>query len=386
MFPAATRPAACLALLAAAGIAAAAPVPQDVLAGLKDPDAGRRVKALMALSKLGVEAVPHVVPVFKDEDEDVRQGAVVCLVVLRADPAEFLAALRPHQKDESPEVRQGVARVVQQWVLRKKAEPRLALPLIETALADDVAAVRRAAVAALVKCGPDGVPLLKKALADPDVLTRANAATAVKAITPPPDEFLGLLASRLKEETELPVKQTLLDALGAFGERAVPALVAALKEEAPLQLVALKTLARLDKKALPAVRPSLPTVKEVAVTAKEAKVREAALGVVAAFGADGQGVLAEVLAVAKESEPRKEALKALGQQAQSKLPPPREAVVPATAALEDADPEVRALAAFVLGEAGPAAKEALPALKKAEAEAGDYAKVFAVARAKIEGK
>lgn len=366
-----------------ATLALAAPVPDEVLARLKNVDPNERVKALMALSKLGVEVVPHVIPLLADEDEDVRQGAVVCLSVLKADAGDVFAALKPAQKSETPEIRKGAARVVQQWVLRKRFDTKLALPLIETALADESVGVRQIVVAALIKCGPDGLPLLKTALKDEDAKVRAYAATTFKAITPPIPEGFDLLSARLKTETELPVRQTVIDALGVYGEQAVPVLLATLKEEdAPIRLAGLKTLAKLDAKSLAKLKPSLSAVRE-AVGAKEGPVRDAALGVLAAFGTDGQGALVEALASAQESEPRKAVLKVIASMSQTKLPPPKEVVSGAIAALGDEDIEVRALAALVLGEVGPAAKEALPALEKAMADAGQYKPLFEKAKASI---
>jgi HEAT repeat protein len=84
-------------------------VPDELLKGLQSKDAGERVKAVKGLSKLGLDAVPHLITALRDEEAQVSQSAAYALRILKAEPAALVKALSPHAKDKSAAVRAGVA-------------------------------------------------------------------------------------------------------------------------------------------------------------------------------------------------------------------------------------------------------------------------------------
>src|SRR4051794_20030606 len=72
------------------------PVPDELLKKIKDEDPDVRIKAIMGLSKLGTEAVPVLVEALKDTEAKVSNAGAYGLFLLKLDPADRLAALRPY--------------------------------------------------------------------------------------------------------------------------------------------------------------------------------------------------------------------------------------------------------------------------------------------------
>ena len=89
-----------------------------------------------------------------------------------------------------------------------------------------------------------------------------------------------------------------------------------------------------------------------------------------------------------DSDIRMACLQVLGNQLlMKKKKPPVSAVPDLAAALTDKDEKVRGLAAYLLGEMGPTAKDALPALTKVRKDADPrVSEVMEKAIEKIEGK
>jgi HEAT repeat protein len=385
-------------------------VPPELLEGLKNADPSVRIKAIMGLSKLGVEAVPPLIEGLKDKELDVQQAAAYGLRLLRVEPKPFVAALRPYAKDENPTVRRGVMGAlakcgpdalplllpavqdaepkVEQQALQSlqnvlQKTPTVAnevLPALTRALQHETPEVRVAAVQVLGRCGPDAVRPLLGALEDKEVKVRAYAAASLILVKPEPNTVLPTLVKRLKAEPDAIVRQSLLRTLGTLGPDAVVPLTEALQDkEAVVQMAALNALGQIGPKA----KEALPALKELASKAEDPRIRSAAGPIIAKLGPDALPVLVELLKV-DDSATRKGCLKALGQQ---KDPPPKSAVPNLSLALTDKDPEVRALAAHLLGQIGPDAKEAVPALTKAAQESeGQVRDVIKKALQKIQEK
>jgi HEAT repeat protein len=396
-------------LTASATTADDKPVPPDLLQALKNEDATIRIKAIMGLSKLGVEAVPPLVEALKDKDPQVQQSAAYGMRLLRVEPKAYAAALGQYAKDENPAVRRGILgalakcgteglplllpatqdaeATVRQQALQSleavvakapKAAPDV-LPALTKALQDESPAVRFATVQALSRCGPDGVPLLLEALGDKEVKVRAYAAAALIRSKPEPQTVVPALAKRLKDEPDVIVRQSILRTLGSLGPEAVPPLTEALQApEAVVQMAALTALGQIGPKATAA----LPAMKDLVRKAEDPRVRSGAVTNLAKFGPDALPVLVELLK-ADDSGVRLECLKGLGHEKS----PPRSAVPNLILALADKESDVRALAAYVLGQIGPDAKEAVPALTKAAEDRDDRVRaVVEKALQKIQGK
>ncbi len=385
-------------------------VPPELLQGLKADKPEDRVKAIKELSKLGVEAVAPLVGALRDEEADVSQAAAYGLRLLKGSPADLVAALGPHLKDENPQVRKGVAGALGRCggealpaltnafkdedadvrkqvtlsldtVARKdKGAWSAILAILNSGLKDPDPKVRLTVVQTLARCGPGAVPLLLAALEDEDVKVRANAPAALGALKPEARAVLPALARRFKAEKEVPVKQSLLQTLGKLGPEAVAPLTDALRDDDPgVQLAALKALGPLG----PEARPALAAMKELAVQASNPSVRSLAVKAVARVGPEGQAAVLDLLRVA-DTETRLACLQILGSQSDKV---PKQAVPALVAALTDKEKKVRALAAFVLGKIGPDARDALPALAEANKDRDtDLAPIIDKAVKQIEGK
>lgn len=386
-----------------------AEVPPELAKAVKSEDPDARIKAIMGLSKLGVEAIPLLVEALKDEEATVAQAAAYSFRVIKLEPAARLNALQPFLMDKNDAVRAGVAgglalagpdaitplhilvrdtspAVRKQAVLSLQAivqrattaQERVALAMADY-VKDEEPAVRLAAVQALPRCGPKSVPLLLGALADKDTKVRAYAASALSAFKLEPAELLPTLTNRLKVEEELIVRQSLLRTLAKLGKDAIPALVEALgdKQEA-VQKAALSALGSIG---LPA-EPALAKVKELALKSDHPDIRKTAVSVLGRFGSSGSDAVLELLKT-DDSVTRQACLTFLGKQGGA----PASAVQHLVAALKDKEKDVRALAVYVLGKMGPDAKEALPALAKLRDDPEPSVRALAEKAAKqIEGQ
>jgi HEAT repeat protein len=376
-----------LLLLSTALAHAGKPVPDDLLKGLQDKEPAVRIKAIKGLSKLGVEAVPPLVKALRDEEIRVRNAAAYALGLLRAEPKDLVKALGPHLKDAAVAVRTGVT-----MALRKGGSA--AVPLLQTALADKEADVRRQAVLSLEvivaktpATGKEILPALLKALGDPspalridlartlsrcgpealapmltlagdkDARARAYALAGLGRLKPMPDKVLPVLAKRVKEDPEVMVRQSALLTLGKLGKAAVPTVSAALADkEAAVQKAAVRALVAIGEEAKTAV----PALKDTATKAENPDVRATAVAALGKMGKEGEEALLGVLG-RDDSVTRLACLQYLGKQGKA----PKSAVPDLVKALTDKDAEVRMLSAHVLGLIGPDAKAALPALEKA---------------------
>lgn len=221
-------------------------------------------------------------------------------------------------------------------------------------LADSDPAVREHTALALARAGELAKPAadeLWKVAADESPTARAAAFDALRKAKP--DSMLPG-AQLLGHESE-EVRQQAAVALGGFGKLTpdcVPALTQALDDDDPLvRGAAANALGDLGEEAATAV-PKL--IGLLARTSTEDLQAAESVG------------LSPVLALAKIGEP---------------------AVKPAIVALSDKDPIVRFQAAYVLGEIGPPAKEAIPELQtKLRDPVGDVALESARALAIISGE
>jgi HEAT repeat protein len=385
------------------------PVPPELLEGLKNEDPSVRVKAIMGLSKLGVEAVPPLIEALKDKELQVQQATAYGLRLVRAEPKALVMALQPYARDEKPIVRRGVAgalakcgpealplllpaaqdaeasvrqqalQSIQTVVQKAPAAAAAALPTLTKALQDESPAVRFAAVQALSRSGPDAVRPLLEALEDKDVKVRAYAAAGLIPLKPEAKTVLPTLVKRLKKEPDVIVRQSILRTLGKLGPEAVAALTETLKDqEAVVQMAALIALGQIG----PDAKSALPAMKELAQKADDPRIRSGAVANLAKLGPEAVPVLVELLKV-DDSAVRLACLQGLGRQAK----PPMAAVANLAEALTDKEPKVRALAAHILGQIGPDAKEAVPALTKAATDSeGEVRAIIEKALQKIQEK
>jgi HEAT repeat protein len=384
-------------------------VPAELLQGLKDREPQARVKAIMGLSKLGVEAVPPLVGALKDEEVEVRQAAAYGLRLVRAMPAALAAVLGPFARDPDVRVRQGVAGALgrcgkdgvplllpsledaEDGVRRQavfsildvlKKTPEAAgdvLPAVRKRLKDKAAPVRLITVQALPRCGKAAVPALVEALQDEEAQVRAHALDGIARLKPEAKDVLPDVVRRLKEDPAASVRQSALRTLGTLGPDALPPILAALQDRDPtVQNAALKALPQVG----PESRRAVGAVKELAATASTPAIRAAAVGALAKIGPEGPALFEELLAL-PDSATRLECLKNLARAGNAT----RAAVPALAAALADRDAEVRVLAAHVLGQIGPAARDAVEALNKAARDSDETVRASAEkALQRVQGK
>jgi HEAT repeat protein len=383
-------------------------IPEDLLKQIKDDNPDVRIKAIMGLSKLGAEAVPVLVEALKDKETNVGTVAAYGLLLIKLEPAERVAALRPFLADKSSAVRNGVAGALArggpgaveplvgllkdeaedvrkttvrslQSVVQRDKEGKVGEAVVgelEKALQDESPGMRLAVVQALPFCGARAVPVLVTALDDREAKVRATAAAALSrpAYKMLAATILPALTKRLKREEELIVKQSLVSTLSRCGPEALPALREALADKAPeVQKVALTGLVKMG----PPAKAALPAVKELAAKGRHPDVRKTAVSVLPQFGTEGLAAVLDLLKV-EDSATRLGCLQVLGKQGGATA-----TEVPSlTECLKDGDEDVRALAAYVLGKLGPEAKAALPALEKLRMDKDE--RVRAVAEKAVE--
>lgn len=188
---------------------------------LKDPDAGTRAAAATALGRAGPtakDAVPELLPLLKDTDPTVRRAAAFALgriSVEDAAAAAELAKLLDVEKD--PAVRRET--VVALGLLADRSGR--VVQAVAGVLTDADIETRRAAIRTLARFGPAASPvadaILKAARTDKDREVRVAAVRAFAAALGPN------LKGRAKDlypsldDTELEVRVTTIEALGALG-------------------------------------------------------------------------------------------------------------------------------------------------------------------------
>jgi HEAT repeat protein len=197
-----------------------------LLLAVSDPEWNVRAAVIQALGALGQDApVETLVNALADEDETVRETAVWALKGLGI---ERLAQPLAEHVEMILEIAGGTLEAV---------EERTPLDMLVSALNDEHAIVRAAAVKALGELGQQ-VPLelfvrvLEGALKDTDELVRATSAETLGELRKqiPPALLIKALEAALKDNAEL-VRTATTRALGKLGEQApIEQLILMLKD------------------------------------------------------------------------------------------------------------------------------------------------------------
>lgn len=339
---------------------------QSLISALKDPNVRIRWRAAVALWEMGPaakEAVPALTQALQDEAISVAHAAAEALkrVTEEREPG---AASEP-----SPSTTGGPIEIS---------------ALIEALGHEDVGAREWAAVA-LRDLGPaakDAVPALVAAFKDTSSGIRDWAAAALGSIGSEAKDAVPELAAALKDENRF-VRAAAAAALGVMGsvaKGAVPDLVGALKDEnANVRWRAATALGEIG----PEAREAIPALLAALEDRDRSTTDAAALAFERVIGKPGPsappslepspqafpgtadlGSLILSLTTDDNRSLRWRAAAALGEMG----PAAKEAVPALIAALEDKDDTVRAEAARALGRMGPVAKEAVSALAAALSE------------------
>jgi HEAT repeat protein len=304
-----------------------------------DPDV--RAKAAQTLGELKLpEAVDPLLRAARDPDARVRRRAADALEHFPGSAPAIIPVLAGAVAVEPD----GPARVDMGWTLKKlKAEPRV------------------------------WAPAFRASLADPDPLTRHNAAVGLVGQAPALEVFPPLFAEvgtpfgrSLTERPESILRKVVEQ---SNDRRLIPLLVDSLKTGNPAQRVlAAQALGLLKPVPREALAPLAATLRD-----PEVDVRTNAVYTLTRLGHQpngGPSVTPALLGALKDPEPgvRKAAAGAF----RSMEAPPRGAIGALVETLRDPSAEVRAEAAFgLMGFHSPPAREAVPALSNAFAQDPD---------------
>lgn len=195
-------------------------------ATLKDKDPARRILAAAMLQKIGAsarESVPALIETLKDNEAKARGNAAAALGIIQPRTTGVIAALIAALHDGDAEVRAEAQRSLVRG-------GRLAVALLEQALADASATVRFLAVEALQKIGSDAksaCPALVNELKDVDRLVRLQTVLALREIDPTAEKVLqGFISALTDPDPE--VRRAAHLALVHQARECVPHLVKAL--------------------------------------------------------------------------------------------------------------------------------------------------------------
>jgi HEAT repeat protein len=331
---------------------------------LSNPNVDSRLKAVQQLAEMGLEArtaVPALMPLLKDKDDQVRKATAAALDLIGLPAKEDVPALLAALRDEHPDVRTYAARTLARPEIVLGAQ---ALPALSGSLGDSNPAIRKNVVAALGNLGPENkeavLPLLLAALRDEDKsVARTVQETLIGLGGPAPSE-IPVYVKALKD-SHADVRSFASAALATLGiacRDVKPDLVAALKDKDPRvranAVVALGNLGRDARLALPEMVAVLQdpeaTVRRQAINAlaRMGKSPVVVKGIVGAL----QDSDAEVCRAACAYLLKTDALTA-------------EDIGQIRGALKSEQPIVRGFAARSLAKLGTEAKEAVPDLIRA---------------------
>jgi HEAT repeat protein len=297
---------------------------------VNDSSYANSTMAARALIRIGPPAVASVVPLLQDPRAAVRKTA-----------AEILGRIGPEAKE--------------------------AVPALTRALTDTDRGVRLQATTALGQIDPGNAAVraaeLIAALKDKDPEVRGTAAESLGQLSPAPAGVVDALTAALRDDS-FQVRLAAVYALGKLGPAGVPALQGAVQHtDTHIRTTALSRLGDLGDLG-DAARPALPTLRE-ALRDADLEVRVAAGEALTKLDPttpldDLVAELTKALGGADESQ-RKQAAEALG-----RLGPAAKSAVPLLVKLlKSGSPEQRDQAVRALGGLGPAAREAVPALIEA---------------------
>lgn len=296
------------------------------------------------------EDVPALARALKHEDTRIRIEAAEDLGLIGPPAAAAVPALLElSQKDPDPLTRAEAAKAV------ALIDPRneTAIPLLVATLADKAGNIRKRAAECLGDLGPgarSAVPDLLKSVKDADPRVSWAAIDALGQIGPDAEAGVPILVEALKEGDN---RGAAVDALGQIGRRArtaIPALEKVLKGEVTVRWAAAAALVRIGG---PGVKAGVRFFLEAASPGGGKKLYDAENILVAPNAEDA---LREMLDSVRDATVRETATRILKDK--SFVPLTKDQIADARRFLEDPEPGVRCVAAWVLycrrGQAGVA--------------------------------
>jgi HEAT repeat protein len=375
-----------------------------LIKALESSSARKRIQAIDSLGVLGPlakEAVPNLLMMLKDQNEDVRAAAAKALgqigIATEEVVNELLTLMRRAETYEDSQHAAfilshlgplgvsglleattfsgyGVGYDASEWlVLRGKAALPHLIHIIESGQKHTTLAIE-------ILCrirDPQAIPDLLKILVHGLPALRVAAANAIgevfryRAAVDSAEAQCGIVAL-IKALEDSAIRSTAIAALGLGGRNAaaaVPRLIEALNDGA-VRTVAIEALGRIGEDAAVAV-PQLIS----AVAAKE--TRAAAIQALGKIGAAANAAVPTLVTALNDAEVRSDAAKALG----GIGPAAHVAVSNLISALDDPDRDVRWNAVIALGAIGRLAYEAVPRLLQALQTSNDRGYTCRIAEA-----
>jgi HEAT repeat protein len=324
---------------------------------LEDAQGEVKVQAMLAISEAGREAVPALIEALKNDRA--RYWACIVLGDIGPHAAEAIPALVEQLKCEEPQVRMQATMALTAIGPSDSGTIAALIPLLR----DSEYSVRYAATFAMTKIGPaakDATPTLKKNLDDKDTFLVAISAWALARVNDKDAAALDVAISKLvpalkdkEQRTRLIAVKALFD-LNPPSEKVAPALAEALRDSDPEVLAnVIDALAAHGEAVVPRAIKALDNDK----------LRVPAIMLLRRLGPKAKDAVPALVAILKSdgSAPFRQeiidALESIGMASEQSVP----ALV---GLLSDDNLEVRRGATFALGKIGPAAKAALPAIRK----------------------
>lgn len=341
----------------------------ELIRAFQDKNHPARARIVAVLGKVGDGRIcgPILIAALQDKDAKVRESAAQALGVQPETKDRILAELLAALKDENPAVRQAATDGLKQWEPLHESD----VPVLAAALKgnpnEEAVEVRRQAADALERLGADAkkaVPELVEALKDKDAAVRRSAVKALGKIGPEVKEkaLVGLIDVLADADKE--VSRHAKRNLNRFdlGPAELSLLVTALKSKsAEVRHFAVGALEKIGPPAKEAVPALLAVLKR---ERDDAELRRNIYQALAKIDPETQGGLDVLLAALKEEDVvlRKEAVAGLGKIGATSESAREDALNAILDALKDEDTEVRLSAVTALGEVGSAAKDARIAL------------------------
>jgi HEAT repeat protein len=326
----------------------ASPAVPALTAALVDKDRDVRYYAKKALGNAGPSAVPVLLEALENEYyKDVRE--IIVFIIGKSGPEAWpaISALTAALEDKDEDVREYAAEALGKIGPRAKA----AVP----ALIDALRNMRPGAANALGNIGPSAVPALILALEDEKKQVRKDAAYSLSIVGPEAKAAVPALIDALNN-WPFDIRLYAAVALGNIGpeaKAAVPALIEALKTKVTyVRKYIVTALGKIGPEAKAAVPALIQAIKYKDITPESAE------DALIKIGPSGVPALVEAIENDYYADVRSILVKIIGE-----FGPKANSAVPAlAAALKDEDESVRSLAAYSLGNIGLEAKAAVPVL------------------------
>jgi HEAT repeat protein len=394
---------------------------------LEDSDPGVQMRILQSMAEAGPAAVPGLIEALKNDKT--TYWACIVLREIGPDAKDAAPALAEKLKDPRPEIRREAvlalgalnegaipvlpqiaaalddedARTAATFVMGELGNiPKNAEAKIYANAKSDDKFLSTVSLWALARVHPEDKELRRQAteqlvdrLKEQDPFVRVAAARALTALPPAPEITLPIWEKALKDADTTTIHHA-LDALASLGPQAVPKLVEILKQHKELRIQVAYTLGQIGPGAAAAtealaglvvdedfnvsteavlalgkIGPAAASAVPALMAALQKENCHNAHAIILTLGKIGPKAAAAEPVLLKEMNGKDSLLAVISAWSFTQIQPrsaktAAKAIPVLVAGLSDSLPETRKAAAEALGDLGPLAREAVPALQKAD--------------------